>query len=220
MKLSNYYVHFGEEKVISGENGSGLIFFTGCNMRCCFCKDYRFSILNQGTEISIVQLSDIMLEFQRKGCHNINLCNVTTYVDEIINAIELSKSKGLILPIIYNSNGYDKINFLDKWSLYFDIYLVDMKYSDDKLAFKYSGVKNYVDTVINAIKYMQVKFGKNTSINGVLFKGIIIRHLILPNNEKNLAGVKDIVNKNFTDLVINYMPQFIPEFESYKFDEL
>lgn len=223
LKISNYFIHKGEEECISGGGGSGIIYFTGCNLKCCFCNIYKFSQLDKGYEINVEQFVELLLYFQNKGCNNINLCNIVNYSNEVILGIKLAKEKGLSIPIIYNSSGYESSELLGKLNGLIDMYLVDYKYSSNELAYKYSRVCDYVETFHASIHEMYKQVGKiKLNNNGILQSGIIIRHLILPNNIENSTKVaKDVYGLDFSkDIFVSLLNQYIPENEARNFQEL
>ncbi|MCM8765960.1 MAG: radical SAM protein [Candidatus Omnitrophica bacterium] len=189
-KIFSYQVHFGEEPPISGERGSGTIFFSHCSNRCIYCQNWRFSQLGEGKEVSISELAQIMLELQEKGCQNINLVTPTHYLPQILEALQRAIAEGLNLPLVYNTSGYERIEILKLLEGIIDIYLPDMRYGDDEVAFKYSQMKNYVQVNQRAIKEMYRQVGNLVLENGVAERGLIIRHLVLPNN---LAGTEKVI---------------------------
>ena len=153
-------LHLWEEPPISCENGSGTVFFSHCNLKCVFCQNHEISQEYKGAKITINRLSDIFLELQNKGANNINLVTPTHYVPQIIEAIEISKSKGLKLPILYNTNGYDSLETIKLLDGYIDVYLPDFKYFDDKYSIKYSKAKDYSSEIIPVLKEMVRQTGK------------------------------------------------------------
>ena len=211
-----------EEPCISNRNGSGAVFFANCNLKCVFCQNYEISSLNKGNEVSNLELSNIFLKLQEKGCDNINLVTPTIYEFQIKEAIIIAKEKGLNIPIIYNSSGYENIETLKQLEGYIDIYLPDFKYSNDEIAYKYSGIKNYSSIAKNAIFEMKRQVGNATfDDEGIITKGIIIRHLILPNNTKNSKDVLyTIANFLGIDTYISIMSQYFPTNRAFKYDEL
>ena len=223
IKISYVSTHMWEEPCISGTKGSGTIFFTGCNLRCVFCQNYKISRKeSEGREITEEELANIFLEKQKEGIHNINLVSPTPYISYIKKAIIIAKKKGLQLPIVYNSNGYENVESIKELDGLIDVYLPDFKYADDMLAKKYSGAINYKESAIKAIKemYRQVgnaKFDKD----GIIQKGIIIRHLVLPNNVENSKKVLEEISKNIDkEVYISLMGQYIPQDNSNKYEEL
>lgn len=199
-----------EEPCISGK--SGAIFFSNCNMKCCFCQNKDISTDGNGLEISIERLSEIMLELESKGADNINLVTPTHYVPSIIESIKIAKSKGLKVPIIYNTSGYEKVETIKKLKGYIDVYLPDLKYYDDSIAIKYSKCKNYFKYASSAIleMYNQVgpcKFDKN----GMITSGLIVRHLVLPDNLLDSKKILQYLYKTYKDnIYISIMSQYTP----------
>ena len=211
-KVALSSLHFFEEPCISGENGSGTVFFSNCNMNCVFCQNYKISNKGFGVEVEIEKLAEIFLSLQNKKANNINLVTPTIYAKQIKEAIILAKKKGLKLPIIYNSSGYESIETLKELEGYIDVYLPDFKYASNELGEKYSRVKQYFDYCLPAIKEMYRQVGApELDENGLIKKGLIIRHLILPNNIENTKQVLKIITENFPPQVyISLMAQYFP----------
>lgn len=222
IKLAMASIHNFEEPCISGENGSGTVFFSNCNMNCVFCQNYKISQQGLGREISIKELAEIFIDEQNKNAENINLVTPTMYVYHIIEAIKIAKNKGLKIPIVYNSNGYENVETIKKLDGYIDIYLPDLKYYDDDLAFKYSGVKNYFENATSAIKEMYNQVGSPVlDENGMMKKGLIIRHLVLPNNLQNSKDVLKWINDNIDKKVfVSVMAQYFPTNRAKEFPEI
>ncbi|MGN1130016.1 MAG: radical SAM protein [Ruminococcus sp.] len=207
-KVARIAPHMWEEPCISGTKGSGAIFFSGCTLRCVFCQNYEISAKNYGKVISINQLAKELENLENMGVHNINLVSPTPYVDAIIKAFEIYRPS---IPIIYNCSGYEKVETIKKLEGYIDIYLPDFKYSSNDLAKKYSCADNYVEITTEAIKKMLRQTGKpEFDSQGIMKKGTIIRHLLLPNHVKNSIGVIDILRDNFNDYLLSLMGQYIP----------
>ena len=222
IKIALASVHHFEEPCISGKNGSGTVFFSNCNLSCMFCQNYEISQEGKGIEISIDELSDIFIKQQEKGVHNINLVTPTMYVYQIIEAIKIARGKGLNIPIIYNSNGYENVQTIKDLEGYIDVYLPDLKYYDNDLGLKYSGINNYFEYSSKAIfeMYNQVgspKFDKD----GNIIKGLMIRHLVLPNNINNSKKVLNWIKENINeDVYINIMAQYFPTYKAKEIKEL
>lgn len=222
VKIALASLHHFEEPCISGKNGSGTVFFSNCNLSCVFCQNYKISQQGLGHDISIEELSNIFLEQQTKGAENINLVTPTMYVPQIIESLKIAKKNGLSLPIIYNSNGYENVDTLKLLNGYIDVYLPDLKYYDNSLAKKYSGINNYFENATNAIKemYFQVglpKFDKT----GLIKKGIIIRHLVLPNHIDNSKKVLDWIKENMPkDIYVSVMAQYFPTYKAKDIETL
>jgi len=211
-KVSSATPHFGEEPMISGTKGSGTIFFSHCNLRCRFCQNYQISQEGMGSEISDGQLADMMLMLQAKGCHNINLVSPTHFLPSIVSALEIAAGKGLKLPLVYNTNGYEKAETIEMLDGIIDIYLPDIKYSANDIAVTFSNAPKYVDYNKAALMemYRQVRDLK-VDKDGIAIKGLIVRHLVLPNE---LAGtqkaLKFIANELSRDVHVGIMAQYKP----------
>lgn len=221
IKIALASVHNYEEPCISGINGSGTIFFSNCNMNCIYCQNYEISQLGKGKEISIKELADIFINQQEKGVNNINLVTPTMYAFQIIEAIKLAKKNGLIIPIIYNTNGYGKIETLKALQGYIDVYLPDLKYYSNKLSIKYSKVNNYFSVATEAIKEMYRQVGTpKFNEDGIMQRGIIIRHLVLPNHIQNSKNILKWIKENMPqDVYVSIMAQYFPTYKA-KEDEL
>lgn len=212
IKVAKYMLHFWEEPCISGKSGSGTVFFSGCPLRCEFCQNHEISEKCVGREASCDELATIFLELQNMGANNINLVSPTIYVYQIIEAVKIAKAKGLKLPIIYNTSGYENVETIKLLSGIIDVYLPDFKYASDILARKYSKVSNYVDNVENVLKEMVYQVGNvEFNENGLIKKGVIIRHLILPNNVLNSKLVLKWIRDNLgSDVYVSIMAQYFP----------
>lgn len=214
IKIALYSTHNFEEPCISGEKGSGTIFFSNCNMNCIYCQNYEISQLGKGKEMTIEELANIMIKQQEKGVENINLVTPTSYALHIIEAIKQAKKRGLNIPIVYNTNGYESVETLKKLEGYIDIYLPDLKYYYNELGKKYSNVENYFDIATNAIKEMYRQVGSpKLNENGIMQKGLMIRHLILPgqidNSKKILKWIKEnIDNEVYVSIMAQYFPTY------------
>lgn len=221
IKIALASVHHYEEPCLSEKNGSGTIFFTNCNLNCIYCQNYEISQLEKGKEISIEELAKIMLKQQEKGVNNINLVTPTMYVYQIIEAIKIAKKQGLHLPIIYNTNGYENVETIKILKGYIDIYLPDLKYFSNDIAKKYSNVDNYFQIATQAIKEMYKQVGKAIfNEQGIMQKGIIIRHLVLPNHIQNSKHVLKWIKENMPeDIYVSIMAQYFPTYKA-KQDEL
>lgn len=184
-KVAKAFLHKWEEPCISGTNGSGTVFFSGCNLKCVFCQNYNISQEYVGKEVSIEKLSNIYLKLQQMGAHNINLVNPTHYAVQIKKSLEISSN--LKIPVIYNTNAYETIDGLKMVEGLVDVYLPDFKYIEDSTASKYSGAKNYFEAASESIKEMYRQVGGPVfDENGIITRGLIIRHLILPGFSGNL----------------------------------
>lgn len=222
VKVAIASIHNYEEPCISGKNGSGTVFFSNCNLSCEFCQNYEISQEGLGKEISIKRLAEIFLEQQSKGVNNINLVSPTSYTIQIIEAIKIAKAKGLTIPIIYNTNGYENIETIKLLDGYIDIYLPDLKYAENELAMKYSKIRNYFQVATLAIKEMYNQVGKiELDEKGLVKKGVIIRHLILPNNTENSKKVLKWINDNMPkDIFVSVMAQYFPTYKAQEIEEI
>lgn len=220
--VSSFHSHFGEEDCLVGSGGSGTIFFTGCNLACVYCQNFEISQLRIGQEITIEKLGEMMLSLQSQGCHNINFVSPTIWVPQIIQATFLAKQKGLSLPLIYNTGGYDSVKTLKLLAGIIDIYMPDIKYSNNKIGLKYSLVSDYWTQVKKAIKEMHSQVG-NLVIdkNGLAKRGLLIRHLVLPNNlagtEKVMKFLAQAISKN---TYVNIMAQYYPTNKAHLYPKI
>jgi len=201
-----------EEPCISGDKGSGTIFFSHCNLKCIFCQNYYISTLNNGTEISIDRFVDICLELQSRGALNINLVTPTHYTPLIVEGLKLAKEKGLTIPIVYNTSSYECVETLKLLEGLIDVYLPDLKYYNNDLAKKYSHIDNYYETATKAIEEMYRQqpicfFDKN----GIIKKGVIVRHLLLPNMKEDSKKILNYLYETYKDnIYISIMNQYTP----------
>lgn len=211
IKLAHYSLHEWEEPIISGENGSGTIFFSNCNLKCIFCQNRKISELGYGKEITIKRLQEIMLELQNKGAHNINLVTPTHYVPQIIETISPIKNKSLNIPIVYNTSSYENIETIKMLNGIVDIYLADLKYFDSSLGEKYSHCSDYFMVASQAIEEMYKQIGKPIMKNNLLKKGIIVRVLILPGHINDAKKcIKYLYEKYRNNIFISIMNQYTP----------
>ncbi len=222
VKVAHICLHQFEEPCISSKNGSGTIFFSSCNLRCVFCQNYKISMEGYGTQISTYELSEKMLKLQSMGADNINLVSPTIYACQIKEAIKIAKSKGLNIPIIYNTNGYESVETLKMLEGYIDIYLPDFKYATSFLAQKYSFAKNYPEIAINAIKEcIRQKPCNIYDESGKMLSGVIIRHLIVPGHIINTKNVLNIIKNEYgKDVTISIMTQYFPAYKALEMDEI
>ncbi|PIP23062.1 MAG: radical SAM protein [Candidatus Nealsonbacteria bacterium CG23_combo_of_CG06-09_8_20_14_all_39_17] len=211
IKIAWWGLHFGEEEPFVEKKGAGTIFFTGCNLRCVYCQNYQISQQGIGKNYSLPELIEIMLKLQEMGALNIDLVTPTIWAKQIKEAIIEAKKGGLTIPILWNSNAYEDVEMLKEFEGLVDIYLPDFKYSDDELGFRYSGIKNYSKKASEAIREMHRQVGNlKLDEKGIAQKGIVVRHLILPNNIENslkvLECIKDIDNNIYISLMSQYEP--------------
>ncbi len=221
IKIYSYFAHFGEEPELVGRYGSGTIFFSGCNLLCIFCQNYEISHLNQGYEISIENLSDIMIELEDKKCHNINFVTPTHFTFQIIEAIHLAKSRGLSIPIVWNSNAYERVETLQKLEGLVDIYMPDLKFLRCSIAGRLTTADNYFQFASSAIKEMHRQVGDLLIDKGLAKRGLLIRHLIMPENFSDSFEIIKFIADNFgTNTYLNLMEQYHPSFKSYTIPEI
>lgn len=212
LKVARSALHYFEEPSISGTNGSGTIFFSGCNLKCCYCQNKEISNDNFGINISVERLSELMLELQTKKANNINLVTPTHFVPSIIEAIKLARRNGLSIPIVYNTSGYESVATIKLLAGYIDIYLTDFKYFDNKLGEDLSKVKNYFEIASLALEEMYKQVGKNKfSSNGMMTKGIIVRCLVLPTKGTDTKKIINYLYKKYQDnIYLSIMNQYTP----------
>lgn len=207
-------LHFWEEPCLSGTNGSGAVFFSGCNLRCVYCQNHEIAHGFSGREITASRLSDIFLELQEKGAHNVNLVTPTHFVPQIITALEAAKKQGLSIPVIYNSSAYEKTDTLKKLDDLVDIYLPDLKYFDSTWSGRYSHASDYFDIAAAAIAEMVRQTGAPIFADGVdslMKKGVIVRHLLLPGCEKDARRILRYLHDTYKDTIyISIMNQYTP----------
>ena len=212
IKIARCDLHFWEEPCISGKNGSGAVFFSHCCLRCVYCQNYKISHLGTGKLVSPEELSECFLSLQEKGAHNINLVTPTQYVPQIIDAVCVAKKHGLILPIIYNTSGYENAETIKMLKGIVDVYLPDLKYFDDNYAIRYSGAKDYFAIATRAIAEMFTEVGKCVfDDDGMIKKGVIVRHLMLPHLLFDSKKVIDYLYKTYgDDIFLSIMNQYTP----------
>ena len=221
LKINTWQKHFGEEPYISGTKGSGTIFFSGCNLSCVFCQNYLISQLDHGKEYTIAQTVDIMLELQAEGVHNINLVTPTHFSIQLIKALQLARKKGLTIPVVWNTNSYEKVEVLQKLEGLVNIYLADFKYASNATAEKLSQAKDYFSIATKAISEMYRQVGHiKLNKDGIAIKGLAIRMLVLPENangtEKLLKWLADNIGN---DVSLSLMSQYYPAWQADKYPE-
>ncbi len=209
IKVARIAPHLWEEPCLSGENGSGAVFFSGCTLKCIYCQNYEISADNYGVEITPNILAEEFRKLEALGVHNIDLISATQFLPQILRAFDIYKPK---IPIVYNCGGYERVETLRALDGIVDIYLPDFKYSDNTLAMEYSGAENYKEVAIEAIKEMFRQTGK-LAVNekGIAERGVLVRHLVLPNHTRNSIGTLNILKENFgDDLTLSLMGQYTP----------
>ena len=219
--VSSFGPHFGEEPPLVGRGGSGTIFFASCNLACVYCQNWQISQAREGEETTPEQLAWMMLWLQRRGCHNMNFVSPSIYGPQILSALLLAVEAGLSVPLVYNTGGYDSLDMLRLLDGVFDIYMPDIKYADDRMAARYSVVKGYVETARAALREMHRQVGDLVIEDGVAVRGMIIRHLVLPDG---IAGTSEsmrfIAEELSPDSYVNVMEQYRPAHKAFRYPEL
>lgn len=211
--------HFGEEPCISGTKGSGTVFFSGCTLKCVYCQNYEISDGHKGRAVTPKELADCYKRLEQHGVHNINLVTADHYVNAVAESLDIYKPS---IPVVYNCSGYTSPKTLSILDGLVDIYLPDFKYSDDALAIKYSSAPNYVNTASAAIKEMIFQVGTPLiDEDGMMKKGVIVRHLILPSHTKNSLGVLDIIKRSYDkQVLVSLMCQYVPVNKAHDFPKI
>ena len=218
IKVAHYGLHMWEEPIISGDSGSGTIFFSYCNLKCIFCQNYKISTGGYGKEITEERLQELCLDLQEKGANNINLVTPTHYVPQIVNNIQKIKDKELKIPIIYNTSSYENVSTIKMLDGIIDIYLADLKYYDDNLACNYSHCKNYFHYASLAIYEMVNQVGSFVIENNLMKRGVIVRILILPGHVEDAKKLVHYLYTTYHDtIIISLMNQYTPlkKFDKY-----
>ena len=218
-RICSFMPHHGEEPPISGGEGSGTIFFSHCNMACVYCQNYEFSQLGQGREVDFAQIAQFMLELQNLGCHNINFVTPTHIMPQILKALTLAIPKGLKIPLVYNTGGYELPQIIKLLSRIVDIYLADMRYADSKVALEYSNAPDYPKYNQAAVKEMQRQVGvAKIDSSGIIERGLVIRHLVLPNQISGTEKIMRFISKEISqDTYISLMSQYLPYYKAGEF---
>lgn len=213
--------HFGEEAPLVGQCGSGTIFFAGCNLGCLFCQNYDISHLRAGEEVSTEKIASLMLALEKRGCHNINFVTPTHVSPQIMEATQIARRTGLSVPTVYNCGGYESVETLRLLEGTIDIYMPDAKYADPKWSKKFSGAKDYPEVMKAALKEMHRQVGNLVIQNGIAVRGLLVRHLVLPNNVAGSRGIIDFVAEEISpDTYINVMDQYYPCYRAGEFGEI
>ena len=222
LTVSSFHAHFGEEPPISGHRGSGTIFFTYCNLRCVFCQNYPISHLGNGNQTSSLVFSQMMLNLQEEGCHNINLVTPTVFVPQILAGLLLAIQKGLNIPLVYNCSGYEKVETLKLLEGIIDIYMPDIKYGGREEGKKYSSAPDYFQVTKKAIREMYRQVGDlRLDQKGIAKKGLLVRHLVLPNKLTETTRVFGFLAKEIsTATYVSIMSQYFPAYRAEEFEEL
>jgi putative pyruvate formate lyase activating enzyme len=223
LEIASYHPHFGEEKPLVGKGGSGTIFFTNCGLRCVFCINYQISQEGMGHPRSIEDMAEMMLKLQERGCHNINLVTPTHYSPHILLAVDMAAAKGLRLPLVYNTCGWERLEILKKLDGVVDIYLPDFKYSDGKMAAKYSSSsESYPELTQIALSEMHCQVGvAKPAGDGLMYRGLMIRHLVMPNG---VGGTKEVIQWIAEhlpkDTYVNIMSQYTPMYKAFDYPKI
>lgn len=223
LEISSYHPHFGEERPLVGSGGSGTIFLTNCGLRCVFCINWEISQGGVGDPRSIEDMADMMLALQRIGCHNINVVTPTHYSPHIVLAVDSAAGRGLRLPIVYNTCGWERTEILKKLDGVVDIYLPDFKYADGRMAAKYSaGAETYPDVTQDALLEMHRQVGvAHPARDGLMYRGLMIRHLVMPNGIGGSKQVFEWIAKNLSkDTYLNIMSQYTPTYKAFDYPEI
>jgi putative pyruvate formate lyase activating enzyme len=207
-RVASFCVHHGEEPMISGENGSGTIFFSHCVMQCVYCQNFDISQRGRGRLVEIEEVASMMINLQEKGVHNINLVSPTHYAPQIMEALRIARAEGLSLPIVYNTGGYDSLELLREIEGEIDIFMPDFKYFDEEKAFRYSGVRNYVEVAREGVAEMLRQ------------AEVLVRHLVLPNGLSSSKKVLDYLSSLSKDVWVSIMAQYHPQFRAREYPEL
>jgi putative pyruvate formate lyase activating enzyme len=220
--ISSAGPHYGEEAPLTGSRGSGTIFFTSCNLKCTFCQNYDISLMRLGRPVTARQLAEIMIRLQNGGCHNINLVTPSHVVPQILDALAIASEAGLSVPIVYNCGGYESVQTLKLLEDIVDIYMPDIKYSDNENARRYSGAPGYWDFARLAVQEMHRQVGDlEVEENGTAKRGLLIRHLVLPNKLAGSEKVLDFIASTISvHSFVNIMDQYRPAYRALRYDQL
>lgn len=221
--VSSYHPHFGEERPLVGRGGSGTIFFSNCNLRCAFCQNWDISYLGRGSVRTIDELAEMMLHLQKIGCHNINLVTPTHYSAHILKALDIAAARGLRLPVVYNTSGWELLEVIELLDGIVDVYLPDFKFWDSEMAAKYSaGAGSYPELAKKAILEMQRQVGvARPAQDGVIYRGVMIRILVMPDDVSGSERVLEWIAENLPkDTYVNIMSQYSPQHKAYNYPQI
>jgi putative pyruvate formate lyase activating enzyme len=219
--VSSYSPHFGEEPPLVGRRGSGTIFFTNCNLSCVYCQNYDISHLGHGTELSYRNLADMMLELQDRGCHNINFVSPSHMVHAVMQSLLMAVERGLRVPLVYNTGGYDLVSTLELLNGVFDIYMPDFKYADEQTGRKLSGVEEYPATAKAALTEMHTQVGDlSNDDKGSARRGLLVRHLVLPGWAGGTREVIDFLAGLSKNTYLNLMDQYRPMYRACEYGDM
>ncbi len=218
VRVAKIMRHRYEEPIICPKEGSGAIFFSHCSLKCCFCQNYEISHLGCGKDFSVAELSELFEKVEKSGVANLNLVTPTHYTSKIIEAFDLYKPK---IPVVWNTSGYERVENIEKLKDYVDIFLFDFKYFSSDLAMRYSKAKDYFDVCLNALKKAREIVPKDIFCDGVMKKGIIVRHLVLPGAFEDSLKILDAIKKDIGNkTIVSLMSQFVPCYKAKDFEEL
>jgi len=220
LKVSSYFPHYGEEEPLVGSGGSGTIFLSYCNLKCVYCQNYDISHLAIGKIVSEETVADMMLELQRLGCHNINFVTPTHYTPQLVKAVKIAAEKGLKLPVVWNCGGYENVEIIKMLEGIVDIYMPDFKYSSKEVAEKYSKAPDYFERCKEAVAEMHRQVGDLKIENGIAYRGLLIRHLVLPNGLAGSRKILEFIASLSKNSYVNVMAQYRPEGDAYRYPEL
>lgn len=218
-KVARIAPHYWEEPCLSGKNGSGAVFFSGCTLRCVYCQNYEISAQGFGKEMTPKELAESYRRLEEQGVHNINLVSASHYIDAALESLTIYRPK---VPVVYNCSGYESVDSLKRLEGYVDIYLPDFKYADDEKALRYSAAPGYRNTALHAVKEMVRQTGKpRFDENGMLQSGVLVRHLVLPMNTRNSIAVLELLAEEFgSEILVSLMAQYVPCGQAEKFPEI
>jgi len=221
LMISSFSPHFGEEEPLVGTGGSGTIFLTNCNLLCVYCQNYDISHLGYGKTVSEDEAADYMINLEEQGCHNINLVTPTHFTPQLVKAIELAINKGLSLPIVWNCGGYESVNTIKLLDGIVDIYMPDMKYGPVESAKKYSDAPDYFERCKEAVIEMHRQVGDLMIKDGLAYRGLLVRHLVLPNNAAGSNEILEfIAEKVSKNTYVNIMDQYRPMYKAHEYEKL
>lgn len=218
-KVARIAPHYWEEPCLSGKNGSGAVFFSGCTLRCVYCQNYKISAQGFGREMTPKELAESYRRLEEQGVHNINLVSASHYIDAALESLTIYRPQ---VPVVYNCSGYESVESLKRLEGYVDIYLPDFKYADDEKALRYSSAPGYRNTALHAVKEMVRQTGKpRFDENGMLQSGVLVRHLVLPMNTRNSIAVLELLAEKFgSEILVSLMAQYVPCGQAEKFPEI
>jgi putative pyruvate formate lyase activating enzyme len=219
-KVNSFFLHFGEEPELVGRGGSGTIFFSFCNLGCLYCQNYPLSHLGEGREVEAKELAEMMVSLQLQGAENINFVTPTHVIAQIVEALVIAVEDGLNLPLVYNCGGYESRDTLKIVDRVFDVYMPDIKYSDDAMARKFSSAPDYWEVVREAVREMHRQQNDLVIENGLAHQGLLVRHLVLPNKVAGSFKVLDFLKEVSIDTYVNIMQQYYPCYKAYEFKQL